>query len=101
MKVLMVCSGGMSSALVVDKVKEEAEKDGLSLDMVAVGTTEFENELKNYDLGLVAPQVKHRFSKLQKVGEEVDIPVALIEPMNYTPMGGRKILNQIKSHISE
>lgn|SRR5699024_3507465 len=98
MKVIMVCSGGMSSALVVDKVKQEAEKDGFSLEMVAVGTTEFEDKLKDYDLGLVAPQVKHRFAKLQKLGEEVNIPVALIEPMNYTPMGGRKILNQIKSH---
>ena len=76
MKVIMVCSGGMSSAMVVD----------------------FENQIENYDLGLVAPQVKHRLDKFKKMGDEVGKPVDVVDPMGYTPIGAPKILKQIKGY---
>ena len=69
MKVIMVCSGGMSSSMIVDAVKKEAAKENFDLEIVAVGTEAFENEIADYDLGLVAPQVRHRLDKFKKVGE--------------------------------
>ena len=35
MKVIMVCSGGMSSAIVVKAIKAEAAKQDFDLDMIA------------------------------------------------------------------
>ena len=58
MKVLFVCSGGMSSSIVVNALKKEAEKKGISMDVHAIGTSEVEEEVKNgWDVVMVAPQV--------------------------------------------
>lgn len=100
MKVLMVCSGGMSSAIVVEAIKKEADKNGFSLEIKAVGTSEFYDELKDggYDLGLVAPQVRHRLDDFKKQAGEFNVPVEAIIPMGYTPLGGGKVLEQIKAY---
>ncbi|MFW0760983.1 PTS sugar transporter subunit IIB [Staphylococcus cohnii] len=99
MKVIMVCSGGMSSSMIVDAVKKEAAKENFDLEIVAVGTEAFENEIADYDLGLVAPQVRHRLDKFKKIGEAVNKPVDVIVPMGYTPIGAPKILKQIKTYV--
>lgn len=100
MKVLMVCSGGMSSAIVVKAIKQEADKKGFPLEIKAVGTGEFEDELRaeKYDLAIVAPQVKHRFKVFEEQANAVGVPVELIVPMGYTPIGASKVLDQIKKH---
>lgn len=101
MKVLMVCSGGMSSAIVVKAIKQEADKQGFPLEIKAVGTGEFEDELKagDYDMALVAPQVKHRLEVFKEQAKVVNVPVELIIPMGYTPIGAPKVLEQIKKHF--
>lgn len=100
MKVLMVCSGGMSSAIVVKAIKQEADKKGFPLEIKAVGTSEFEDELKagGYNLAIVAPQVKHRLAVFQGIAKAVNVPVELIVPMGYTPIGAPKVLEQIKKY---
>lgn len=100
MKVLMVCSGGMSSAIVVKAIKQEADKQGFPLEIKAVGTTEFEDELKSdsYNLAIVAPQVKHRMKVFEEQASAANVPIELIVPMGYTPIGAPKVLEQIKKH---
>lgn len=100
MKVLMVCSGGMSSAIVVDAIKKEAEKDGFPLEIKAVGSGEFEDEIKDgkYDLALVAPQVRHRMNTFKEEASGLNVEIENIVPMGYTPLGGRKVLEQIKKY---
>lgn len=80
-------------------LKKEAAKENFDLEIVAVGTEAFENEIGDYDLGLVAPQVRHRLDKFKKVGEAVNKPVDVIDPMGYTPIGAPKILKQIKTYV--
>lgn len=101
MKVLLVCSGGMSSSIVVKAVKKEADKEQFLLEIKAVGTGEFEDELSegNYDLVIVAPQVKHRMKTFKEQAEPFNVPVEVIVPMGYTPIGASKVLNQIKTHV--
>jgi cellobiose PTS system EIIB component len=101
MKVLMVCSGGMSSSIVVKAIKQEADKKGFPLEIKAVGTGEFDDELRagGYDLAIVAPQVKHRLAVFQESANAVNVPVELIVPMGYTPIGASKVLDQIKKHV--
>jgi len=101
MKVLLVCSGGMSSAIVVKAVKKEAELQSFSLDIKAVGTGEFEDELRegNYNLVIVAPQVKHRLKNFIAQAEAFNVLVEMIVPMGYTPLGASKVLDQIRKHV--
>ncbi|SEL21422.1 PTS system, cellobiose-specific IIB component [Carnobacterium iners] len=101
MKVVMVCSGGMSSAIVVKSILKEADKQNFDLEMIAVGSGEIEDILKTseYDLLLVAPQVKHQFATFEGYANEAGVPIDKVEPMGYTPLGAPKTLLQIKKYI--
>ena len=43
--------------------------------------------------------MRHRLDKFKKVGEAVNKPVDVIDPMGYTPIGAPKILKQIKTYV--
>lgn len=98
MKVLMVCSGGMSSAIVVKSLKQEADKQSVDMEIKAVGTGEFAEEIKNnYNYSLVAPQVKHRFNDFKSAADEAGVPCEMIPPRGYTPIGAPSLIKQIKA----
>lgn len=101
MKVLFVCSQGMSSAIAVNALKKEAEKNSIEMEVLAVSTQEFEEEVKNgYDAAMVAPQVRHRFDYLKEFAAEANVPCALIQPQAYSPLGGPKLLKQVQETIN-
>lgn len=96
MKILFVCSAGMSSTIAVNALKEAAAKKGLNLDVLAVGTQAFEDEVtKGYDAAMVAPQIRHRFDYLKSAADSANVPCALILPQAYSPLGGEKLLQQV------
>ncbi|SMO86645.1 PTS sugar transporter subunit IIB [Melghirimyces algeriensis] len=102
MRVLFVCSGGMSSAIVVQALKKEAQKQGLDLEVMAVGTSEVETELKKgWDLVLVAPQVKHRLESIQKIADRFSVPCDSIPPQAYTPLGGALLLKTVNERMKD
>lgn len=56
MKILFICSLGMSSSITVNAMKEEAEKQGIEVEVNAVGSTQATDEItKGYDVAMVAP----------------------------------------------
>lgn len=100
MKVLFVCSQGMSSAIAVNALKKTAEKSGIEMEVLAVSTQEFEEEVKNeYDIAMVAPQVRHRFDYLKEYADSANVPCVLIKPQAYSPLGGPKLLEQVKETL--
>lgn len=97
MKVLFVCSQGMSSAIAVNALKKEAEKQGVEMEVKAVSTQEFEEEVQGgYDVAMVAPQIRHRFDYLKGYADAAKVPCALIQPQAYSPLGGPKLFKQVK-----
>ena len=59
-------------------------------------------EIKNgYAIGMVAPQIRHRFDTLKAQADAAGIPCVLIQPQGYTPLGGPKLLAQIKEVLGE
>lgn len=96
-KILFVCSQGMSSAIAVNALKKEAEKNSIDLDVKAVSTQEFEEEIKaGYDVAMVAPQIRHRFDYLKEFADGAKVPCCLIQPQAYSPLGGAKLLKQVR-----
>ena len=101
MKVLFVCSLGMSSAVAVNALKKEAKAKGVEIEVQAVSTQQFEEEVKNgYDVAIVAPQIRHRFDTLNACAKEAKVPCAMITPQGYSPLGGPKLLKQIQEILS-
>ena len=97
MKVLFVCSLGMSSAVAVKALEKEANAKGVEIEVKAVSTQQFEEEVKKgYDVAMVAPQIRHRFDTLNAQASEAGVPCAMITPQGYSPLGGPKLLKQIQ-----
>lgn len=102
MKVLLVCSQGMSSAIAAKALQDTAVKQGLDITVTECSTQAFAEEIKNgYAIGMVAPQIRHRFDVLKKQADDAGIPCILIQPQSYTPLGGPKLLAQIKQELGE
>ena len=96
LKVLFVCSQGMSSAIAVNALKKEASKNGVEMEVKAVSTQEFEDEVKaGYDVAMVAPQIRHRFEYLKEYADAANVPCALIQAQAYSPLGGPKLFKQV------
>ncbi|WP_106460903.1 PTS sugar transporter subunit IIB [Anaerococcus sp. Marseille-P3915] len=96
MKVLFICSLGMSSSITVNAMKDEAEKQGIDIEVNSVGSTQAIDELaKGYDVAMVAPQIRHRFKELEQAASAANVPIELIEPMAYSPIGSKKLLKQV------
>ena len=100
MKVLLVCSQGMSSAIASKALQDEASKQGLEILVSECSTQIFGEEIKNgYSIGLVAPQIRHRYEILKKQASDAGVTCILIQPQGYTPLGASKLLEQIKNEL--
>jgi PTS system cellobiose-specific IIB component len=96
MKILLVCSGGMSTAIVVKALEQEAAKTGRTVTVKAAAASELAETVKDgWDIVLVAPQVRYRLGELSAVAGEAGVPVALIPPQGYSPAGGAVILREV------
>lgn len=100
MKILLVCSGGMSSSMIVKALVNEGKKEGLEIVSKAVSMGDFESELKNgWDGALVAPQIRYKMDEFKVLGEENNVPIQVIEVKGYSPLGGKILLAQVKEML--
>lgn len=92
--IVLLCSGGMSTSLLVNKVKEEASKEGYELTIEAYGMSEAPSVVPAADLVLLGPQVRFSKGDLEKKFPEKQIDV--IDMRAYGMMDGASVLKTIK-----
>lgn len=102
-KVLFVCSGGMSSAIIEKALMDEAKKVGLQIESSAVGSGQAEDAINqgDWDIILVAPQVRNRFDIFKGFAEANGIKIATIPPRDYSPLGGKHVLELIEKNTKK
>ena len=93
MKILLACCSGMSTSLVVNKMKDAAKKDGRDDEIWAVGQGQVDAELPKADVLLIGPQMRMMKKKMEAKGKELGIPVDIIPPVLYGRYDGQKILD--------
>ena len=92
--IMLVCNAGMSTSLLVNKMKAAAEKiDTDIFDIFAVSLSSVKNEIesKNVDIILVGPQVRFKLKEL-KEKYEPGIVVESINVQDYGMMNGENVL---------
>ncbi|MEZ8825100.1 PTS sugar transporter subunit IIB [Vibrio amylolyticus] len=94
MKIFLCCSAGMSTSMLVSKMKNAADEKGLDCEINAYSITEFEQRLSENDVCLVAPQVKFKFDHFKQRAQEEGKACDLIDMLNYGMMKGDVILDQ-------
>ncbi len=91
-KILLVCSAGMSTSIVVKKMEAAAQAKGIEAKIWAVGDALAKENVGEADVVMIGPQVRFLQSKIQGLAGAT--PVAVIDMRDYGMMNGEAILNQ-------
>ena len=94
-RVMFVCSAGMSTSLLVEKVKKAAEENSVELDVFAVGEAEAKKDLSQADILLLGPQVRYLEKSFKKNMGESKTKIGVVDMIAYGRMDGEKVLAQI------
>ncbi|QNR21037.1 PTS sugar transporter subunit IIB [Exiguobacterium sp. Helios] len=101
MNILLVCSAGMSTSILVRKMREQAVIQGLDVTIEAIPESELSHHLDQTDVILIGPQVRYLETKIRQVAEPKGVRVAIINQMAYGLMKGDLVLEQAQSLLTE
>ncbi len=91
-KILLVCSAGMSTSIVVKKMEAAAQELGVEAKIWAVGDALAKENVGEADIVMLGPQVKYLLDKMK--GLAGDTPVEVINMQHYGMMNGKAILER-------
>ena len=92
--IVLCCAAGMSTSMLVQRMKDAAQKKGVEVSIKAVPVSEFKENLAEADVILLGPQVKYEQAKLQAQAEPLGKKVAVIDMMDYGMMKGDVVLDK-------
>jgi PTS system cellobiose-specific IIB component len=90
--IVLVCAAGMSTSILVQKMKEAAQKNSIDASIKAVAEADFANHADGVQVLLLGPQVRFKFDELKSAYEPKGIKVAVINQIDYGRMNGEKVL---------
>lgn len=93
-KILLCCSAGMSTSMLVKKMEQAAEGRGLECQIEALAVNAFNEAILEYDVCLLGPQVRFQLEELKKIAADHGKTVAAISPQDYGMMKGDAVLDQ-------
>ncbi|MGL5296574.1 MAG: PTS sugar transporter subunit IIB [Culicoidibacterales bacterium] len=96
-RIKLFCAGGMSTSMLVNKMKEAAHKQGIEVEIAAYPETDIANQVAHCDVVLLGPQVGYCLTNVQNVCEPYKIPCGVIPMVDYGMMNGEKVLEFARS----
>ena len=90
--VKLFCASGMSTSVLVNKMKEAATAKGIEAEISAYPESQMDKHLDSMDVALLGPQVGYTLSKAKSLCEPKNIPVEVIPMIDYGMMNGAKVL---------
>ena len=91
MNVLLVCATGMSTSLLVNRMKETAETKEIEFQIEAHPVGQIEKYGEAADDILLGPQVRYELKNVKKMF--LDKPAEIIHMQDYGTMNGAKVLD--------
>lgn len=101
--IMLVCSAGMSTSLLVTKMEAASKEQGLESDIFAISASEVDQvlETKNIDVLLLGPQVRYLKGQMEGKLEGKAIPVEVINMADYGMMNGANVLKRAVELMAE
>ena len=97
MKVLLICSAGMSTSLLVQNMLKFADP-GDVVDALPFG--ELEAKITEYDVVLLGPQIRFKLKDGEKVAAEHGKPTDVIDMRAYGMMDGKTVIDQARKLLA-
>lgn len=93
-KILLCCAAGMSTSLLVTKMKQVAVEKGVESEIWAVSVESLNVNLdKGADVVLLGPQIKYKFKEVKETCDKRNVPCDIINMVDYGSMNGKKVLD--------
>lgn len=96
--ILLVCSGGASTSMLAEKMREVADARGVETKIWAVGEQAAANNIPEADVVLVGPQMRFKVAsfKAKFPGKAIDA----IDMRSYGMMNGEAVIDKALSMIA-
>jgi len=97
--IMLACSAGMSTSLLVTKMQKAADDQKIDTDIFATSVADVDEKVddKSPDILLIGPQVRYLLNDFKK---KLTIPVDVINMRDYGQMNGENVLKFAMEKIS-
>lgn len=101
--IMLACSAGMSTSLLVSKMEAAAKEAGKDYRIFATSVSDIDNQLENThpDILLLGPQVAYMQRDVKAKTDAAGIPMAVINMQDYGMMAGGKVLSTAEQLLAE
>ena len=93
-RIVLICMSGLSTNLLVNKMKRTAKERGIEAEICAMSELAFTRYEKPTDVLLLGPQVSFRLEEMKQKLYPAGVRVALIEPETFARMDAEAVLQQ-------
>ena len=92
-KIKLFCASGMSTSVLVSKMREAAKAKGVECEINAYPESQIDQHLDSMDVALLGPQVGYRLASAKEICGPKGVPVDVIPMVDYGMMNGEKVLD--------
>lgn len=100
-KIMLVCNAGMSTSMLVQKMKESAKEYDEEIEIFASPEAEAKKMVDQVDVVMLGPQVAYVLPDFEKIAAQSKTPVSVIPTADYGRMEGKKVLKSAIQIIEE
>lgn len=102
-RVMLVCAAGMSTSLLVANMKKSAANQGKDYEIFAVALSDVAGKLNDTqpDVVLLGPQVSYLKDEVKNQTDIHEIPMAVMNMMDYGTMNGDNILKMAETLLKD
>ena len=97
--IYLICAAGLSTSMMVEKMKEAARKQGFECEIQAVGIPMAESIVSGADCILLGPQIRFEKEMICELAGET--PVDVIDMRDYGTMNGKAVFEMAKKLIGD
>lgn len=97
--IILACEHGASTSIVTEAMRKAAKRMGIEANINAYPYTDLADLIDGADAILLGPQIRFRLSDIQKKFEDKNVPISVINPVDYGSLNGEKIMNIVIEQI--
>lgn len=97
-KIILACMAGLSTSMLVTKMKEAAKKDDYDCEITAYPISSAKDESGDADVVLLGPQLRLQLDSIKK---DISCPVEVIDMSDYGMMNGEKVMQRVKEILND
>lgn len=96
--IVLFCAAGMSTSILVNKMRSTAKQMGYECEINAYAIADAHEKAANADIILLGPQVRFRKAEVEKL---CNVPVEVIDTRAYGIQDAASILKTVKAKLGD